>query len=314
MSVWLIGAGYMAQEYAKVLNELGIEYKVIGRGKKSAVEFEAATKHQVKTGGLSLALKELQPPAKAIVAVAVEDLHEVSIQLVKSGVKRILLEKPAGLNKKEIENLFMEAKSHNSEVLVAYNRRFHESTEVLKELLIKDGGATSCSFEFTEWSHIIGPLQKDPRVKKAWFLANSTHVVDLAFHICGFPKEFQSWNQGSLSWHPSSARFCGSGITDKNILFSYLADWEAPGRWGVEVLTKKNRYILKPLEELQVIKLGSVKIESIKIDDHIDKLFKPGIYKQIKAFIDGDDSNFCSIESQLKHMHIYNKMAGYEFN
>jgi predicted dehydrogenase len=314
MSVWLIGAGYMAQEYAQVLNELGTEYEVIGRGKKSAVDFESATKHKVKTGGLSIALKESKPPEKAIVAVAVEDLHEVSIQLVKSGVKRILLEKPGGLNKKEIKNLNKVAKSYNSEIMVAYNRRFYKSTEILKELIIKDGGATSCSFEFTEWSHIIGPLMKDRRVKETWFLANSTHVVDLAFHICGFPKEFQSWHQGSLSWHPSSARFCGSGVTDKNVLFSYLADWEAPGRWGVEVFTKKNRYILKPLEELQVIKLGSVKIESIEIDDHIDKQFKPGIYKQIKAFIDGDDSNFCSIESQLKHMDIYNKMAGYEFN
>jgi predicted dehydrogenase len=158
MSVWLIGAGYMAQEYAQVLNELGTEYEVIGRGKKSAVDFESATKHKVKTGGLSIALKESKPPEKAIVAVAVEDLHEVSIQLVKSGVKRILLEKPGGLNKKEIKNLNKVAKSYNSEIMVAYNRRFYKSTEILKELIIKDGGATSCSFEFTEWSHIIGPL------------------------------------------------------------------------------------------------------------------------------------------------------------
>jgi len=314
MSIWLIGAGHMAQEYAKVLHKLDIKFEVIGRGKKSADSFESVTSHIVRQGGLSIALQDSSPPDQAIISVAVEDLYGVAIQLVKSGVKRILIEKPGGLNKKEIKELNTAAKLHNSEILVAYNRRFHKSTEILKKLVIKDGGATSCSFEFTEWSHIIGPLIKDSRVKEKWFLANSTHVVDLAFHICGFPKEFQSWHQGSLSWHPSAARFCGSGITDQNVLFSYLADWEAPGRWGVEVLTKKNRYILKPLEELQVVRLGSVKIESIKIDDQLDKLFKPGIYKQIKAFIDEDDNNFCSIESQLMHMDIYNKMAGYELN
>ena len=41
MSIWLIGAGYMAQEYAKVLNELAPEYEVIGRGEKSALNFES---------------------------------------------------------------------------------------------------------------------------------------------------------------------------------------------------------------------------------------------------------------------------------
>ena len=41
MSTWLIGAGYMAQEYAKVLNILVSDYDVIGRGEKSAKEFES---------------------------------------------------------------------------------------------------------------------------------------------------------------------------------------------------------------------------------------------------------------------------------
>ena len=310
MSIWLIGAGDMAQEYSKVLNELVSDYEVIGRGKKSATNFKLVTNHSVREGGLSIALKDSKPPAKAIVSVAVEDLYEVTIQLVKSGVKRILLEKPAGLDKKEVENLNQTAKLFNATIMVAYNRRFYKSTEVLRELIENDGGATSCFFEFTEWSHIIGPLKKDPRVKKTWFLANSTHVVDLAFHICGFPKDFHALQVGALSWHPSS-RFCGSGITEKDVLFSYLADWDAPGRWGVEVFTKKNRYILRPLEELQVVRLGSVKIETIPIDDQKDKLFKPGIYNQVKAFIEEEDSIFCSIEDQLMHIDIYNKIAGY---
>ena len=312
MSIWLIGAGYMAQEYAKVLNELVPEYEVIGRGEKSALNFESNTKHKVTKGGLTSALEISKSPDQAIVAVGVENLSNIAIELVQAGVQRILLEKPAGLNKKEVKDVHEIATSYGVDIMVAYNRRFYTSTKIIKELIRKDGGATSCIFEFTEWSQVIEPLIKAPGVKESWFLANSTHVVDLAFHICGFPKEFTAWQKGSLSWHPSSARFCGSGVTEQDVLFSYHADWSAPGRWGIEVLTKKNRYILQPLEELQVVELGSVKTQSIEIDDQKDKQFKPGVYNQLKAFLEADDSLFCSIEEQLQHIDIYNKIAGYD--
>ena len=40
MSLWLIGAGPHAQEYAKVLIDLGVPFEVVGRGAGSAQAFE----------------------------------------------------------------------------------------------------------------------------------------------------------------------------------------------------------------------------------------------------------------------------------
>ena len=77
-------------------------------------------------------------------------------------------------------------------------------------------------------------------------------------------------------------------------------------------MTQKNRYILKPLEELQVIELGSIHSESIQIDDKKDKEFKPGLFNQVKAFLSGEDSLFCTISDQLQHIDIYNKISGYD--
>ena len=302
----------MAKEYAKVLQELAPQYKVIGRSLDSAKNFESIMKHPVQPGGLNNALKISDAPDQAIVSVGVENLSTVTIELVQAGVQRILVEKPAGMNKVEIERLHKTANDYGADVLVAYNRRFLASITTVRELIKKDGGPTSCIFEFTEWSHVIEPLNKIPEIKECWFLANSTHVTDLAFHLCGFPKEFEAWQEGSLSWHPSSSRFCGSGITENEVLFSYHADWGAPGRWGVEVLTQKNRYILKPLEELQVIELGSIHSESIQIDDQKDKEFKPGLFNQVKAFLCGEDMLFCTISDQLQHIDIYNKISGYD--
>jgi predicted dehydrogenase len=311
MNIWLVGAGAMAQDYCKVLLSLNFPFEVIGRSEKSAKEFEIKTGKTVRLGGLQKSLRESKPPNFVIVAVGAESLAEVAMQLIRAGSRRILLEKPGGLNIKQIRSVSDIANKYNANVLIAYNRRFYASIEKMRNLIKKDEGPLSCNFEFTEWSHIIAPLNLDKRIKKAWFLLNSSHVVDLVFHLCGFPKEWKSWQGGMLDWHPSAARFCGAGITEKNVFFSYLADWEAPGRWSVEVLTRKHRFILRPMEQLQVMRLGSVKIESVLINDELDKLYKPGLFKQTKAFLDCDDHLFCSISEHLKHFFVYDKMANY---
>ena len=103
-------------------------------------------------------------------------------------------------------------------------------------------------------------------------------------------------------------------MTDQNVLFSYFADWEAPGRWGVEVLTHKNRLILRPMEQLQVTPLGSVKIEPVTLEDKLDQDFKPGLYRLVEAFLRQDTTHFCTLEEQVKNTEFYEKMAGYNKN
>ena len=308
----------MAEDYARVLKALDSPFKVIGRGENSAIEFKTALGIPVQTGGVEKALQNESPPITAIVAVGVEQLASVTTQLLQAGTKSILLEKPGGMNLEELQQLHLTAQSQQSEpypdVWLAYNRRYYESTRKAREIILADGGATSCHFELTEWSHKIRELEDKKDIKAVWFLANSTHVVDLAFHLCGWPKEWQSWSSGSLDWHPASARFSGAGITDQNVLFSYFADWEAPGRWGVEVMTRKNRLILRPMEQLQVTPLGSVKVESVPLEDKLDQDFKPGLYRQVEAFLRQDTTHFCTLEEQVKHAGFYEKMAGYKKN
>jgi predicted dehydrogenase len=312
MSLWLVGAGTMAQEYAKVLNGLGQDFEVIGRNAVSVATFEMATGHGVRQGGLSDALAMMPAPDAAIVAVGVEHLASVAAELVEAGTRRVLIEKPGGVSTEEIRSLKEIALRKKADVLVAYNRRFYASTAAARKLIEEDSGATSCIFEFTEWSHVIAPLKKGPGVKDAWFLANSTHVVDMAFHLCGFPKDWRAWQGGSLDWHTAASRFCGAGVTERGVFFSYHADWEAPGRWSVEVLTRKRRFVFRPMEQLQVTRIGSVSVENVEINDSLDKLYKPGLFEQTKAFLARDNDLFCMIDEQLENCAIYNKMAGYD--
>jgi predicted dehydrogenase len=203
-------------------------------------------------------------------------------------------------------------KTKSAHVQIAYNRRFYASTLRALELIEEDGGVESMHFEFTEWGHEIRSLKKAEGVKDAWFLANSTHVVDLAFYLGGAPSEMNTYTAGALDWHPSSAVFAGAGRTNTGAVFSYQANWDAPGRWGLEVITSNYRLIFRPMESLQVMRKGSVKIEPVELDDRLDKEFKPGLYEQVRRFIGGKHNGFCTIEDQGRLWSIYCRMAGYD--
>ena len=311
-TIWLVGAGYMAKEYAKVLKALGRELIVIGRGKETAADFEQALKIPVVTGGVEDYIQSGGlVPKHAIITVDAPYLYDVTRKLVDSGVKNLLVEKPGALTIDDIEKLEQMVEQEKSDVYIAYNRRYYSSVLKAEEMIKEDGGCLSFVFEFTEWSHIVKDLKKSEVEKRKWFVANSTHVVDLAFYLGGKPKKIRCFTSGGLDWHPSASIFAGAGVTDTNALFSYHANWAAPGRWGVEVLTAKHRLILRPLEELQVQNLGSVSVEKVELDDNLDKQYKPGLFRQTKSFLEGECSNLKPLCEQADDLKLYYKIAGY---
>lgn len=284
----LVGCGAMALHYAKVLQVLGVPFQAIGRSIDVCAKFAAQTGTQPMPGGLAEGLRILNGVSQsAIVAVTVDQLTGVTQQLLGHGVRRILVEKPAGLNTAEIRATAQLAASKGADVFVAYNRRFYASTARAREIIQSDGGATSFHFEFTEWSHQIEPLPTPAHVKRRWFLANSTHVCDLAFFLCGFPAEFSAYSGGSLAWHPAGSRFVGCGISEAGVLFSYHSNWESAGRWGIEICTSKRRLYLRPLEALSEQLRGQLAQVPLALEDQHDKTFKPGLYEQTRQFLEG---------------------------
>ncbi|NTS75355.1 gfo/Idh/MocA family oxidoreductase [Catenovulum sp. SM1970] len=313
--IWIIGSGAMAVEYAKVLNALELEYQCIGRGKASCDKFEAETGHTVIAGGIDAFLSSTtQTATYAIVAVSVEELAKVGSLLVEYGIKKILLEKPAGLTINDIDTLNSKAIDAKCDVFVAYNRRFYESVNQAKRLIKEDGGVTSLTYEITEWAHVVKDAHCSVEAKQNWFLANTTHVIDLAFYLGGKPVQMQSYNSGKLDWHPSSSNFAGAGITEVGALFSYQGNWNSPGRWSLDVMTKKHRYIFRPMESLQIQDIGSVSTEFVDLTDELDQNFKPGLFLQTEAFLSDKPNGLCSLSEHIRHFELYQKMAGYKLD
>lgn len=317
MKAAIIGTGQMAIEYAKVLKALNVAFIVIGRGEKNANIFYEATNVKAFTGGLTANLKHLESINFIINAVGIEALKDVTAELLNANITNILVEKPGVAYPDEINEIANLADTKKANVVLAYNRRFYQSTIKAKELIEQDGGVVAFNFEFTEWAHQIDTIKhlKTRAELENWFLGNSTHVIDLAFYLGGTPREINCYVAGKdkLDWHPRSSSYSGSGISDQNALFSYSAHWQAPGRFVLEVLTSKNRYVFKPLEKLQIQKLGTVAVNFCEdIDYTLDESYKPGFYLQTKAFLEMDLNNFVSVSQQAKLINsVYKQMSGY---
>lgn len=308
--VWLIGAGPMSIDHAKVLQHVGVTPTVIGRGEQSAKNFEEATGLQVQLGGIDTYLEKVLPTSKTyiIIATGTEGLMPTLLKFKNLDFHRILIEKPAAISIEELlahrEDLLL----IQEKVFVAYNRRFYPSVAKALELIAEDGGLQSMHFEFTEWSHKIEPLAKAPGVKENWFFANSTHVVDLAFFIAGQPKEWQAYSKkGTLTWHEKSF-FSGAGITENEVLFSYHSNWESAGRWGLELMTAKRKILLKPMEEVKMVERGTIAERSVELASEVHFQFKPGLLGQLEAFL------IPNVHTDLKKLNIHYDAAKSVYN
>lgn len=308
--VLIVGSGPMSEAYLAVLKDFDVNIIVVGRGEKSADFFYEKTGVRPITGGLEDYLQNnlIKEGAYTIIATGTEGLMPSLKMLIGAGAKNILIEKPAAISIQELTENEPFLINSNANIFVAYNRRFYASVLETKNLIREDGGLRSMHFEFTEWAHTIQDIQKAEGVKENLFFANSTHVVDLAFFIAGSPIELSCYSiGGNIKWHKKT-NYTGAGITSQGVLFSYISNWESAGRWALELLTEKRRIYLKPLEDIQIQLKGSVQLNKHEFDNSLDVKYKPGLYLQVKNFLEGGDQLLQIKEHVWNSKNIYAKI------
>ena len=270
--------------------------------------YEEITGCDAVPGGAENFVRNNKPAEYAIVTVYPMALKDVAVSLISGGVKNILLEKPGAMNVEELIEIKKTGMKHGSNVYVGYNRRFYESVREAKRRIEEDGGITSLNFEFTEWESSVMAANKPAVELEDWFMANSTHVVDLAFYLAGEPVEISRFLSRSMTSYNEASAFAGAGRTDRDVIFSYKANWDSAGRWSVEALTKNHKFLFEPMEKLRMQDKGSVKVYDVDINDKLDNEYKPGIYLQTKSFIDGNTDDIPTIDEQLRHAEVYEMM------
>lgn len=281
----IVGAGPMAVAHAKVLRALGRRTVAVCRSAERAAAFTRVTGVPAAHGGVEAWLDHNRGnlPAAAVIATDLESLESVGLQVLQTGIPRVLLEKPAALGAAGIDRLAT-AVENKTQAFVAYNRRFYASVQAARRIIEEDGGALSGWMDFTEVASRTVVPGRSPDVLANWYLANSSHVVDTFFHLCGEPSCLATMKMGELSWHPTGAAFSGHGQTEAGTLFGFIADWRAPGRWGIDIRTAQRRLLLQPMETLQVQGHDSFALQASP-SDPVDVEFKPGLMRQMEAFL-----------------------------
>ena len=304
-SVLIIGSGYIALEYVKALKKLKIKNIEILSKSENNLDNKVLSEYKIIFGGFEKKINLIEKKDLTIIATPINLLVKAATLAIKSGQENILIEKPGSLFKTDL--IILEKLIKKQKIRIAYNRLFYPNFQKLKILSKIDGGITSCKFDFTEWVHTIpfGKYKKD--VYRRWGISNSLHVISMAMELIGMPKKITTNQHGNLKWHPTGSIFVGNGVSEKNIPFSYHANWEGVGRWGIEVVTKKNIYRLSPLEKLFVLKKGTTEWKEIQIKNIFPKI-KMGLAEEIVIMLDD------ALEKQLKMVTIkraieYNKLA-----
>lgn len=320
--ILLLGTGEMAAEYVKVLFQHGMGAKdinVVGRSRARAEEFAQKFGVLCHWGGTSV-LSGIPVCKIAIVAVGPLQLPETALALLERGCQYILLEKPGALYESQLKEVQAAATQQDARIFIAFNRRFYPSVDAVRRMIDEDGGLLSCNFDFTEIEDLVLREKENKNLPEEvlhrWGIVNSIHVIDLFLHLAGIPSSWLHRQGGSLAWHPRSAVFCGSGITNKKVFFSYLSTWNGAGRWGVELTTPCRKLILRPLETLVVQHKGSFQLEAASLPREPAGL-KAGFHGQVEALLGcsgggAGDPRLCPIEEAISHFEVAAKIFGYD--
>ena len=320
----------MAGEYLRALDHQGRaapQVQVVGRSRAGAEKFTAAHGVGCQWGGTAaLADVPLTPTTPAIVAVSHLELAAVTLALLERGCRHILVEKPGALCSSVLEELAGTAEQRGARIYIAFNRRFYPAVAVARQAIAADGGLLSCSFDFTEIEQSVLAEQARSQLPEAvlqrWGIVNSLHVIDLFLHLAGVPERWSSQRSGELPWHRSGATFCGSGVTERGVMFSYLSTWNGAGRWGLELTTAAKKLFLRPLESLQVQRTGSFRVDAAELPAEPDGV-KAGFAGQLAAFLEAADADtdadaglpdpaLCSLRECLRHVQVAEQILGYE--
>jgi len=283
-SILLVGAGTIASQYAKALDSMGItDVTVVSNAEEKVNKLCSEFNFKSSSGGFEKNLPNISEKDLVIIATPIHLLMSCLDSAIDSGQNNILVEKPGSLYSDQL--ITATQKYGSKKIRIGYNRLLYPNLHLLKELVKKEGGITSCTFTFTEWVHKINFEKYTDDVYKRWGIANPLHVISIVVDLIGMPKEISPYQYGSLPWHPSGSIFVGSGLSQNDIPFSYHADWNSNGRWGIEVMTKENRYKLVPLEELHVSPKGTINSEKISFQKAFPDV-KQGLAEEITVMLD----------------------------
>lgn len=308
--VAIVGAGGMANEHIRAFSALpDVEVCGIHSRTRSRAE-ELAQSHDIAI--VADSISELKDKTAAdLVVVAVPEL--AANKVAKDCFSHdwaVLLEKPAGYDLADAEDIAAAAKAHSKPVMVGFNRRFYSSVAtVLADIDTRDE-ARYVRIQDQQSYEEARRYNHPEEVVERFMYANSIHVIDLIRAICrGRVVDVNPIKP----WMGEQTEVVLVYITfDSGDCALYEGLWKGPGPWAAAVSTPARRWLMQPLEDAAFQNAGE-RTRQERLRDQIDVDFKPGFFRQAEAVVAsvrGQESAAVSIDQSLETMRLINRMFG----
>ena len=311
LRIGIVGTGAMGYEHARVFMAQP-NTEIVGLHNRTRLKAETVA-DALGTPPVFDSIDELATQAEPdLIVVAVPELTASAV--AKACFKHncaVLLEKPAGYNLSDAEDIAASASSRKQPVFVGLNRRFYGS--VLHALNNLDEKPEEKRFIHIQdqQNFVEARAHNHPEEVVRYFMyANSIHNIDLIRTFARGPvvdvQVIQPWKGEDTEVVVAHVTF-ESGDTAL-----YEGIWRGPAPWACAISTPSVRWSLIPLEEATVQLAGErtrTRIDRTEIDTN----YKAGFYLQAQAVVDalkGNDSNAIDIRQSLDTMRLIHQMFG----
>ena len=284
LKILIIGAGNIAKQHLIVFDKLidlknsWIYSRTNSKSKKLAQSF--SMKHIENNYELFIE-KNKKNIDGIFILVSINQIFVTSKKILKFKIP-VFIEKPPGLDIKELSELNSLSKKYKTSNLVGYNRRYYSIVQKLKKE-IKNEKIISAHVEAHERYWILKKKIKDKSYLKNWTYANTSHVLNLLLFLLGDFKKVISISKNNFYGKNIEVNTAALIELKKKVFVTFKSNWNVPGGWLIKIFCNRNTYTLDPLERCTIInkKFEKKEIKSEKYDE----LNKNGFFLQAKLFL-----------------------------
>lgn len=304
----IIGSGYMAREYYRVLaNDNSVEMAGIYSRKPEAAQDIVGDNSSVFIADSIESLYFNTQADGVIVAVSELALPQIMKEVFAFNWVS-LVEKPVGIDLKTAEKIAFEASRSQRISFAALNRRYYSSTLKLMDELQGAEGIRVVRINDQENLVLASKANQPKLVLDNWMHANSIHLIDYFSFLC----------RGELVQVASERKNLSAGtfLVTSNLNYSsgdigvYNAYWNTPSSWSVNINVGDRELELKPLETYRLRSLSEMKWTECGPSE-VDIEFKPGLELMCRDFmraLAGLNSSLQTIEQALGTRRLISKI------
>ena len=245
----IIGPGNIAVEHTKAFLKIGFEIGALFASHKKSLSFQRFRKiFQINDEEVYFNYKIINSEflkKKKIDAVLLSSSIYIIPKILKIllGLKiPILVEKPVGIG----VNWYKEFKNKNTNnVMVGFNRRFYGNINYIKSLITNNIGEIN-NLHISIPEKIFIEKKRHFEVYKKYY-SNTAHIIDLLFYLFGnFDLESKYY------FNKRKKKNFFTIISNKNINGIIDFSFNSPKNFSLSFEFKKKRYVLEPIEVLNV--------------------------------------------------------------